>query len=80
MLLPVDDRTATRAHGVFDVVYLKNRKLKNLEQHVKRLHESACSYHIDPPFSEEQTKNIVVDVVEKVVDHHLRNNPSPELR
>ena len=24
MFLPVDDRTATRAHGVFDVVYMKN--------------------------------------------------------
>lgn len=74
MLMPVDDRTATRAHGVFDVVYLKNYRLNNLDQHIMRLHKSAESASIVPPFSLEKTKEIVIEVVEKVVDYHLRND------
>jgi hypothetical protein len=31
MLLPIDDRTATRAHGVFDVLYVKNKRIINME-------------------------------------------------
>jgi branched-chain amino acid aminotransferase len=56
MLLPVDDRGATRAHGVFDVLYLKNYKLINLQQHVNRLAKSAESASIIPPFSEERMR------------------------
>lgn len=41
MLMPVDDRTSTRGHGVFDVIYLKNFKLRNLDKHISRLHKSA---------------------------------------
>ena len=60
MLLPVDDRTATRAHGVFDVVYMKGFKLLNLDSHISRLHRSAEASSIVPPFSEEKTKAIVI--------------------
>lgn len=80
MLLPVDDRTATRAHGVFDVVYLKDYRLINLDQHIQRLHKSASSACIDPPFDHHQTKDIVVDVVSQIVNHHLRNDEGGEKR
>ena len=63
MLLPVDDRGATRAHGVFDVLYLKNYKLINLQQHVNRLVKSAESASIKPPFPQDQLEEIVVEVV-----------------
>ncbi len=52
MVLPVDDRGATRAHGVFDVIYLKNFKLINLQQHISRLIKSAESASIASPFNE----------------------------
>ena len=74
MLMPIDDRTSTRAHGVFDVIYLKNYRLNNLDQHIKRLHKSAESASIVPPFTQEITKQIVTEVAEKVVDFHLRND------
>lgn len=80
MLLPADDRTATRAHGVFDVIYMKQFKLINLDQHVARLHKSALSAKIQPPFSQQQTKDTVVQVLESVVDHHLRNDPDRSKR
>lgn len=59
MLLPIDDRTATRAHGVFDVIYLKNYRLRNLDQHITRLLKSAESACIEPPFSHNKMKEIV---------------------
>jgi branched-subunit amino acid aminotransferase/4-amino-4-deoxychorismate lyase len=60
MLLPVDDRAATRAHGVFDVLYLKHFKIINLDQHVGRLFKSAESASIVPPFNQQQTKDIII--------------------
>ena len=51
MLIPVDERMATRAHAVFDVVYAKKLNLINLESHVNRLHNSAKSVEIVPPLS-----------------------------
>lgn len=51
MLLPIDDRTATRAHGVFDVLYVKKRCIVNMQQHINRLYSSADSLSIIPPFS-----------------------------
>jgi branched-chain amino acid aminotransferase len=64
MLLPVDDRTATRAHGVFDVLYLKKKCIINMNQHISRLFKSAASVNITPPFDIEKTEKLVVEVVE----------------
>jgi branched-subunit amino acid aminotransferase/4-amino-4-deoxychorismate lyase len=50
MLLPIDERTATRGHGVFDVIYVKKKHIINLEQHVARIFDSAASVNIVPPF------------------------------
>jgi len=50
MMLPADDRTATRAHGVFDVLYLKKKCIINIDQHIDRLCNSAASVSIAPPF------------------------------
>lgn len=51
MLLPVDDRTCTRAHGVFDVLYIKKRRIINLDKHIDRLFHSASTVNIIPPFN-----------------------------
>lgn len=53
MLLPVDERIATRAHGVFDVAYVKQSRIINLDSHLNRLYNSAASVSIVPPFSKE---------------------------
>ena len=74
MLIPVDERIATRAHGVFDVIYLKNYRLLNLDQHLARIFKSAESASIKPPLDFQKTKDIVVEVVEKVVNYHLEND------
>ena len=74
MVIPVDDRTATRAHGVFDVLYMKKNCIINMDQHIDRLYKSAESVCIKPPFDVEKAKNIIIEVTEKVIDYHLRND------
>ncbi len=49
MLLPADDRLATRGHGTFDVVYVKNRNIINLDAHIDRLYASSQTVEITPP-------------------------------
>jgi len=41
MLLPVDDRLATRGHGTFDVIYVKEKSFINLDAHLDRLYTSS---------------------------------------
>lgn len=43
MLLPIDDRLSTRGHGVFDVIYVKNLNIINLDAHIDRLYASASN-------------------------------------
>lgn len=64
MLLPIDDRTATRAHGVFDVLYVKKKCIINIQQHITRLFNSAASVNIVPPFDKDKMQNLLVEVVE----------------
>ena len=63
MVLPVDERMATRAHAVFDVVYAKKMNIINLQSHVARLFKSASSIAITPLISEEETAKIVEEVM-----------------
>ncbi len=49
MLLPADDRLATRGHGTFDVVYVKERNIINLDAHIERLYASSRTVEIEPP-------------------------------
>lgn len=80
MVLPVDDRTAIRAHGVFDVLYVKKKHIVNLEQHINRLFTSAASVNIVPPFDRERTQSLLLEVVEQTIGHHLREDKSGELK
>lgn len=54
MLIPIDERMATRAHAVFDVIYVKKLRIINLDAHLHRLLESAKSVAILPPLSHKQ--------------------------
>jgi branched-subunit amino acid aminotransferase/4-amino-4-deoxychorismate lyase len=56
MLLPVDDRLATRGHGTFDVVYVKEKNIINLDAHVERLIASSRTVEIEPPMDKQKIK------------------------
>lgn len=51
MMIPIDERMATRAHAVFDVIYVKKLNIINLDSHVSRLIKSSESVAIKPPVS-----------------------------
>lgn len=73
MLIPIDDRMATRAHAVFDVVYIKKLQLINLESHIKRLFKSSESVCIEPPMSEEEASRVVQEVAKKTLQKEVKN-------
>ena len=66
MLLPIDDRLSTRGHGVFDVIYVKNLNIINLDAHIDRLYTSASNVEINPTIAKARLKEIVVDVMKTV--------------
>jgi branched-chain amino acid aminotransferase len=80
MLLPIDDRTATRAHGVFDVLYVKNKRIINMEQHIARLFKSAASVNIVPPFDRERTQSLLLEVIDQTISHHLHQDKAGILK
>lgn len=53
MLMPIDERMATRAHAVFDVIYVKKLNIINLDSHINRLMKSSQSVEIKPPVTED---------------------------
>lgn len=67
MLLPIDERMATRAHAVFDVVYVKKLNIINLDSHIDRLIKSSKSVSIDPPLSHDDLKETVKGVMNSLI-------------
>ena len=63
-----------RGHGVFDVFYMNQTHILNIDSHIERLFKSAQSVNIVPPFDQKKTKEVLVQVVEEIVDYHLRND------
>lgn len=51
MLIPIDERMATRAHAVFDVIYVKKLNIINLDAHINRLLKASESVAIKTPFN-----------------------------
>ena len=72
MLLPVDDRLATRGHGTFDVVYVKHKSIINLDAHIDRLYASSQTVEITPPVEKERAKQIIVEVMQAVFKQFLK--------
>ena len=71
MLLPVDDRLATRGHGTFDVIYVKNGNIINLDAHIDRLYASSSTVEINPPLTKEKAKEKVVGVMRTIFNLYL---------
>lgn len=61
--MPIDERMATRAHAVFDVIYVKKLNIINLDAHIDRLMKSSLCVDIKPPVSEGEVKDIVKGVM-----------------
>ena len=76
MVIPIDERMATRAHAVFDVIYVKKLNIINLESHVSRLFKSSESVSINPPISKEEMACTIQDVLSELMNKMLREGHS----
>lgn len=76
MLIPIDERMATRAHAVFDVVYVKKLNIINLELHVSRLMKSSESVAIQSPVTHNEVIKIVEDVMSTLIKKFLQEGSS----
>lgn len=74
--MPIDERMATRAHAVFDVIYVKKLNIINLDSHVTRLMKSSESVSIKPPVSEGEAKQIVSGVMSELIAKLMREGSS----
>ena len=69
---------ATRAHAVFDVIYVKKLNIINLDSHIVRLMKSSESLSIKPPVSENETKDIVQGVMGSLISKMLNDGNTKE--
>lgn len=69
---------ATRAHAVFDVIYVKKLNIINLDSHIVRLMKSSESLSIKPPVSENEAKDIVQGVMGSLISKLLTDGNTKE--
>lgn len=69
---------ATRAHAVFDVIYVKKLNIINLDSHIVRLMKSSESLSIKPPVSENEAKDIVQGVMGSLISKMLTDGNTKE--
>lgn len=69
---------ATRAHAVFDVIYVKKLNIINLDSHIVRLMKSSESLAIKPPVSEIEAKEIVQGVMSSLISKMLAEGNTKE--
>ncbi len=62
MLCPLDDHMATRGDGIFEAMKFVDRKLYQLDAHLKRMQGSAKRIDLTPPCTWERLREIVLEV------------------
>jgi len=66
MTVPMLDRVCYFGDGVYDATYSRNHNIFALDEHVERFYNSAGLLGIKIPYSKEQIKEILKDMVAKV--------------
>lgn len=66
MTVPMLDRVCYFGDGVYDATYSRNHKIFALDEHIERFYNSADLLGIKIPYSKEQLKEILKDMVKKV--------------
>ncbi len=63
MSIPMTDRVCFFGDGVYDATYSRNYKIFSLDEHIDRFYNSAEFLEIKLPFSKEEMKEILNDLV-----------------
>jgi len=66
MTVPMLDRVCYFGDGVYDATYSRNHNIFALDEHIERFYNSAGLLGIKIPYSKEQVKKILKDMVAKV--------------
>ena len=68
MTVPMTDRACYFGDGVYDATYARNHRIYCLDAHVDRFFNSAGLVHIEIPYTKDQLKALLQELVEKVDD------------
>lgn len=66
MTIPMNDRVCYFGDGVYDATYSRNHVIFALDEHIERFFNSAGLLKIKIPYTKEQVKEILKDMVSKV--------------
>ena len=66
MVIPFDDRVHYYGDGVYDATCAGNHVIFNLGEHVDRFYSSADLVHIEIPYTKEELKELLIQMVSKV--------------
>lgn len=66
MSIPMTDRVCFFGDGVYDATYSRNYKIFSLDEHIDRFYNSAEFLEINLPYSKEEMKEILSDLVVKM--------------
>ncbi|NYC31841.1 D-alanine transaminase [Clostridium saccharobutylicum] len=66
MKIPMNDRVCYFGDGVYDATYSRNHVIFALDEHIERFFNSAGLLRIKIPYSKEELKEILKDMVKKV--------------
>ena len=68
MTVPMTDRACYFGDGVYDATYARNHRIYCLDEHVERFYNSAGLVRIEIPYTKDQLKALLQELVEKVDD------------
>ena len=71
MMVPMNDRVCYFGDGVYEATLAHNHKIAFLDEHVDRFFRSAGMIRIELPFTKEELKEKLYEMVEKVEGEHL---------
>lgn len=66
IFIPMSDRVCFFGDGVYDATYSRNYKIFAADEHIERFFNSAKSLEIPLPYSKEQLKQLLQEMVEKM--------------
>lgn len=66
MTIPMSDRVCFFGDGVYDATYSRNYKIFSLDEHIDRFYNSAKFLEIDLPYTKDELKELLNDMVRKM--------------
>lgn len=64
--IPMSDRVCFFGDGVYDATYSRNYKIFSLDEHIDRFYNSAKFLEIELPYTKDELKEILNDMVQKM--------------